>query len=62
MNAALVWVLVVVGAVALFALVWWTSGRAKPFRDYQHGVDVGGAEGKSRSQVTQNNASGGRSL
>jgi hypothetical protein len=25
----LVWALVVAGAIGLFALVWWTSGRAR---------------------------------
>jgi hypothetical protein len=53
--------MIAAAVVVLFAVfAWWSSGRAKPFREYQRGVDVVGAEGKSRSQVTQSNASGPR--
>jgi hypothetical protein len=50
------WVIAAVVIVVLFALAWWSSGRARPGRDIQRGVDSGGAEGKSRSQVSQTGA------
>ena len=56
------WLVAALVVVALAALVWWSSGRAKPGPDIRRGVSVGGAEGKSRSQITSANDSGPRSL
>jgi hypothetical protein len=56
------WVISGAVAVVLFALAWWTSGRAKAGSDMQRGIDAGGAEGKSRSEVTRGYAQGPGSI
>jgi hypothetical protein len=56
------WVISAAVVVVLFALAWWTSGRAKAGPDLQRGIDAGGAEGKSRSEVTRGYAHGPGSL
>jgi hypothetical protein len=56
------WLVAALVVVALAAVVWWSSGRAKPGRDIGRDVEVGGAEGKSRSQITGANSSGPRQL
>jgi hypothetical protein len=49
------WIIAGVVVVVLFALAWWTSGRAKAGPDVQRGVDTGSAEGKARSAMNRIN-------
>jgi hypothetical protein len=56
------WIVAAAVLVVLAALIWWHSGRAKPFRDYDRAISAGGAEGKSQAQVRRNETNGPRSL
>ena len=53
----MVWLIVAVVAVALFALAWWTSGRSRRGVD-PHGVDRVRAEGNRQAGLYDNNPGG----
>lgn len=56
------WIVTVAVLVVLAALVWWTSGRAKPFVDIQRRIDGANTESRAQHGVTGENAKGPRSL
>ena len=58
----MIWIVTAAVLVVVAALVWWTSGRAKPYVDIQRGIDGANSESRARHGVTGENATGPRSL
>jgi hypothetical protein len=52
LEARVFWIVAAAVVVIACAMAWWTSGRAEPGFARQRAIDIGAAEGKSRSQVT----------
>ena len=56
------WIVTAAVLVVLAALVWWSSGRAKPYVDIQRGVDAANTQSRAQKGVAGENATGPRSL